>query len=131
MLVADLALLRQQRSWPSVSVICGPDERLIDELRAVTEQRLAAIASELSEALLERLGEAGAQVAGSRAPAVALYANPTCTHAVELPRAVAQRVVIDETLATRDLVVALARTHRYLVLELDSSEGGCGRVWAT
>jgi hypothetical protein len=53
---------------------------------------------------------------------VALFASSTTALAVRLPVSVRDRAVVDPTFATRDLVRALHRTPRHLVLALTSCE---------
>lgn len=127
MLKADLDLLRSHRAWPSVSLIAPPDPRVMASLRQAAKQRLLDLYVGHWPELVSGLDQAERSIRGTGAPAVALYANQQCVHAVELPRAAPPRVVIDETFATRDLVIALARTRRYLVLELDGSQAW---LWA-
>jgi hypothetical protein len=71
-------------------------------------------------AVLGRLADRAA--AAPTGAAVALFASEGTSEHVALPVAVRERVVVDPTFATRDLVRALHRTPRHLVLSLSSRE---------
>ena len=59
---------------------------------------------------------------GPTAEAVAVYASAGFTALIHLPLPVSDRVVVDPTFATRDLVRALHRTPRHVVLALSMRE---------
>jgi hypothetical protein len=96
--------------------------------------RLRALAGQARERLREHpehdrdeitrvLAELDGMVEDLRGPvdrAVALYASPVRTARFDLPVEVVDRCVIDPTFATRDLVRALHRTPRHVVLLLSA-----------
>lgn len=123
----DLALAQSTRSYPSVSVLvnrtesASMDAARLRSLLATTRDRLdreddaGSLAS-----LLSALDELAAGVElGPGAAAVALFASVSTARSVMLPLPVEERVVIDETFATRDLVRGLQRCTRAWVLVLD------------
>jgi hypothetical protein len=61
-------------------------------------------------------------VGGPTSAALALFAGPRTAMALRLPVEVKERVVVDPTFATRDLVRSLHRTPRHVVLVLSSRE---------
>jgi hypothetical protein len=127
--VLRLQTLREE-ACVSILLTTTPGERLT-ELDRVTLERLAAQASarlrrespvEL-EATLEALDEA--VTAATDRPvrqALALFASAYHRELVDLPLPVEDRCVVDPTFATRDLVRALHRTPRHLLLVLAGDE---------
>lgn len=122
----SLALLQSTRSYPAVSVLLTTGDE-----PATARARLAALIAQADARLRAEPGLDGTDglVADLRrladdtpvdtgAAALALYVARGSAHAVHLPIAVPERVVIDETFATRDLVHARARSPRYRVLTL-------------
>jgi len=122
----SLALLQSTRTYPAISVLAGTEGA-----PSGTQVRLAALVAEADARLRAEpdLEDAGALVAALReladttpldtgAAALALFVSRGSATAVPLPIGVRDRVVIDETFATRDLVHARARSLRYRVLTL-------------
>jgi hypothetical protein len=120
----SLALLQSTRTYPAISVLAstGGDP-------AAVRARLAALVAEADARLRAEPDQDGlaALVADLRrlaadtpvdtgAAALALFVARGSASAVHLPIGVRDRVVIDETFATRDLVHARARSPRYRVL---------------
>lgn len=123
--------LQDYRAYPSVSLLLNT--RPGPELAPADRERLAAL-----------VGEARTRLTGDRAPdaagvlaaldrlavdldgpvqrAVALYVSGVTTARVDLPVDVVERTVVDPTFATRDLVKALHRTPRHVVLTLTADE---------
>ncbi|RFU19955.1 baeRF3 domain-containing protein [Geodermatophilus marinus] len=127
----QVLLLQSVRTDPCVSLLATtrPAPRMT-EADAATLRRLAAGAAtrlaghgragaELADALAETV--AGAR-AGPTGHGIAVFVNPAVREVVRLPVPVADRVVVDPTFATRDLVRALHRTPRHLVLLLSERE---------
>ena len=130
---AQVLLLQVVRCYPAVSLLMnttpspaltGPEAVRLNQLLAQATRRLheegpggdaaAALAN------LERLVDDA--VGGPTSNALALYAGPRTALAVRLPVEVRERVVVDPTFATRDLVRSLHRTPRHAVLVLSSRE---------
>jgi hypothetical protein len=131
----DQSLLRelqQLRSYPSITVLMNttPGSKLLDD-QVATARELIGVASERLEAttesprrneLIGRLHNLVSEREGQRAGhAVALCVSPEHCVAVSLGGAVNQRVVIDETFATRDLVADANRTAAYRVVTVSDS----------
>jgi hypothetical protein len=127
---ASVLALQGYRADPSVSLLLttrpGP------EVDPTDRARLRALAGEARERLRDHpeqdrgriapmLADLDAMVENLRGPvnrAVALFASPARTARFGLPVEVVDRCVIDPTFATRDLVRALHRTPRHVVLLL-------------
>jgi hypothetical protein len=123
--------LQGHRAYPSVSLLLttrpGPqldprDAARLDALLAEARHRLAAERTPGADAVLAALGEVSTPLAGPVERAVALYASAVTVARVDLPVEVVDRTVVDPTFATRDLVRALHRTPRHVVLLLDADE---------
>ncbi len=127
--------LQSMRSEPSVSLLLTttPATRLdqserarlralhheaLERLTAEPAARAAAVAA--LRVRLDRLVAKAEHVAPDRA--LALYASAEHAELIVLPIAVPERVVVDATFATRDLVRALHRTPKHLVLLLSARE---------
>jgi hypothetical protein len=126
---ALLAELQQHRTYPCVTilantnpgVVMSPPELaklldLIDQAGRrlqgdVSPLRRASLIDTLTTMAHEAAGQPGSQ-------AIALCASPTHWDTVRLGRAVIERVVIDDTFATRDLVADLNRTAMFRVLTI-------------
>ena len=125
-LLADLQL---QRCYPSVTLLMNTTPRMVlSSSEVATARRLAQHArlrldgdasDETKAALCDRLDELiDEQTAELSAQALALFASPDYSAAIRLGRSVDERVVIDDTFATRDLVADLNRTARYRVVTI-------------
>jgi hypothetical protein len=87
--------------------------------RRLTAENLPAVRA----TVLEPLGEIVLRAtSGPTSTAIALFASPSTTEIIHLPVPVVDRVVVDPTFATRDLVRSLHRTPRHLVLALSRTE---------
>ncbi|HEX6310705.1 MAG TPA: hypothetical protein VF152_03695 [Acidimicrobiia bacterium] len=126
---SDVEELRRIRANPAVSVLAPTDRRRPGNaedplrLRHLVDQACARVAAEYPEPLAgtvtERLRDAFASIDfDDPTDGVALFATPTGARVYGLAFAVPERVVVDETLATRDLVRGLQRSPRYRVLVL-------------
>ena len=125
--------LQAVAGYPAVSVLMSTtpaprmlpeDARRLDELvlrarRRLEGERLLRVQTTILEPL-ERLATRAASAATTEA--LALYAANGAAYRVHLTLDVADRVVIDPTFATRDLVRVLHRTPRHVVLALSSQE---------
>ncbi|MGB5756244.1 MAG: hypothetical protein WBM50_04965 [Acidimicrobiales bacterium] len=124
--------LQRMRSYPSVTVLLNtnPGTSLSVEeqagaarLIATADQRLSDRVDdgqrlELVDRLKSLVAERGAQRNGH---ALALCVSPEHRSVISLGGAVEERVVIDETFATRDLVADLHRTAAYRVVAVSES----------
>lgn len=119
--------LQEARDFPSVSLLVpvgdGPEgrlqgpPRLKNLLRSATERLAKELPGRDVRPVLDRLQRLAGSVDFWRAPrGIALFASPSQSLQVDLPVTVRERVVIDETFATRDLVRALAGSVRYRML---------------
>jgi len=122
----DPAVAQANRQYPSVSLLlpvsCAGDpwrDRL-RELHAVAETRLREeFGAAVDTALLGRLHQAVDNAEfGSDAASLALFVNSDGAWSVPLGVRVRERVVIDDTFATRDLVNAANRSPSYWLLAL-------------
>lgn len=121
--IDDLVALQKVVEPPAVTVLCsaGPDgparlERLLGEADRRLRLELDAAAASARIDALRVLAETVADDRGQRA--IALFASATHRAASRLPDPVEDRVVVDDTFATRDLVRALHRSPTYLVVLL-------------
>lgn len=125
--------LQAVRAVPAVSVLLStaPQPAMgaessarLDQLLADAARRLRGEASrEVAEELITALHAlaVAAQAARTR-QGVALYAAPGISCWFSLPVSVSDRVVVDPTFATRDLVRALHRTPRHALLLLSKQQ---------
>lgn len=119
--------LQLQVGYPSVTVLANttPGE-WFDESQRITIERLIADADrrlrndvddDLREHVIGTLRRRFAEEeTGLGTEAIALCASPTYSVAVRLGRRVVERVVVDDTFATRDLVADLHRTATFRVV---------------
>lgn len=125
----DLDLLQQMRGYPAVTITL-PTHRTSPEnkqdpirLKNLVNQAIERLLNEFSkreiEPVITRLGALGEGVNFVNAQdGLVLLANRDFARAVYLPFPLKERVVIDETFFTRDLVFAMNRSSRYWVLVL-------------
>ena len=136
--------LQDMRAYPSVSLLVntrpGPGldaqayarlAELVSEartrLRAEPAEHAASvtIVDDVLAALLSSLEHGGGRAAVLDGPverALAVFVSPVHTSRMDLPVEVVERSVVDPTFATRDLVRALHRTPRHVVLLLGHDE---------
>ena len=128
----DVLLLQSVRAYPAVSVLMtttpGHAMTVTDQtrLRGMVDAavlRLRKTPGAADATMLSRLNQL-CQTVCQEPPdqAVALFVGPGTARAFRLGVPVVDRVVLEETFATRDLVLALQRTPRHLVLILSSRE---------
>ncbi|MDP9817879.1 baeRF3 domain-containing protein [Spirilliplanes yamanashiensis] len=128
---AQITALQQVHEYPAVSVLLSTTPaaqlghadalrldalagRAIDRLRTELQPAAAAPAVRRLRVLVDRARR------GPATQALALYASASTDALIRLPIAVRDRAVVDPTFATRDLVRALHRTPRHLVLALNA-----------
>lgn len=130
----DVLLLQSLRGFPSVSVLMTtaptPRMTLSDRTRledlvdhATLRLRKSTAAAHEVQKLTAALAGLAERVGGEPTDrAIGLFAGAGNARAVRLGIEVTDRVVVDYTFATRDLVLSLQRTPRHLVLVLSSRE---------
>jgi hypothetical protein len=129
----DVIVLQAVRDHPAVSVLMSTtpagsltltDQTRLEDLLDQAALRLARLRSipggDPVLHALRTLAEAAA--AAPARHGLALYAARGTARAVQVGLPLVDRVVIDSTFATRDLVLALQRTPRHVVLVLSSQE---------
>lgn len=126
----DIRELQEQRDYPSVSILlpvyaASPDNRQQTPIRVknlvrdAEDRLLKEFARRDLEALLERLHGLAADVDYNHSAfGLALFASASYARSFSLPFPVEERVCINHTFATRDLVLARHRSPRYHVLSL-------------
>jgi hypothetical protein len=130
---AQVTALLQVQEYPAVSLLLTTtpatalirsDAQRLDALAATAAQRLRAeLPPETTTPVVRRLHKLIDQAhAGPTGKALVLYVSAGTHAVIRLPISVRDRVVIDPTFATRDLVRALHRTPRHLVLALKAGE---------
>jgi hypothetical protein len=130
---AQVTALLQVHEYPAVSLLLTTtpaaelirsDDLRLDALAATAIERLRAeLPPDTTAPLVRRLHELIEQAhAGPTGRALVLYVSAGAHAVIRLPIGVRDRVVIDPTFATRDLVRALHRTPRHLVLALDAGQ---------
>lgn len=127
MLAADLDRLLVHRGYPSVSLLVDLDPQLgpwrdrLDGLRRDAETRLRREPlGDVADATLDALATSVTAVSPTRwAKAIAVYVGEGTATSLSLPVRVRDRVVVDETFATRDVVHALNRSPGWWLLAID------------
>jgi hypothetical protein len=126
---ANLQQLQSLRSYPSVSILLPthrthPDNqqdpiRLRNLLGQANDRLLAEFPKREAEPVLARLQDLAERVDFPRTQdALALFASHEFADLLYLPYPVRERVQVDDTFATRDLVFSRNRSPRYWVLAL-------------
>jgi Bacterial archaeo-eukaryotic release factor family 3 len=129
----SVVLLQTSGGYPCVSILMTtrPSDRMLTDdahrLRGLVTQALSRLKAEnllASEPTVATVIETLLETArtGPTADAIGIYVSPSVHEIVRLPIPVVDRVVIDPTFATRDLMRALHRAPRHVVLVLDSSQ---------
>ncbi len=125
----DVQLLQQMRGYPSITITMpthrtSPDNRqdpirLKNLVLEAGNRLLQEFSKREADPLLARLEQLAKSVDHPRTlDGLAIFANRDFGRIFNLPFTLPERVVIDETFLTRDLVFALNRTARYWVLAL-------------
>ncbi len=130
--IATVLQVQSVRGYPCVSLLlattpgealCLPDRARLESLASLAGRRIRAEGPERGEQTLQRLDEAVTSVADRPTQhGLALFVNADVTQVVDLPMPFADRCVVDPTFATRDLVRALHRTPRHVLLLLAADE---------
>lgn len=126
-----VVVLQSMTSYPSVSVLMStrpgrlnPDQAArLETLRTSVSRRLhqeGVSSADMLMAELDQLITAAGEVTLEKG--LALYVNEHHAQMLVLPVEVKERAVVDPTFATRDLVRALHRTPRHVVLILSARE---------
>ncbi len=124
---ALLAELQRRRVYPSITLLMNTSPgAMLSQAEMVTARRLAEhaarrldgdVSDDLRATLAGKLSDLIAdQITERSSHALALCVSPDYVAAVRLGRTIEERVVIDETFATRDLVADLNRTALYRVV---------------
>ena len=139
---SQVTLLQAVQGYPTVSLLMNttPAPRMLPDdaarlagmareaVRRLEDESLPGVAGSVLEPLRDLVGRAADL---PTATAVAVYCASAVRAVVHLSVTVADRVVVDPTFATRDLVRALHRTPRHVVLALSLHEArlfeGLGR----
>jgi hypothetical protein len=128
---AGVLALQSYRHYPSVSLLLrtspGPelavaDRSRLEGLAREARRRLIADPAPGAPDLVPAVEQVVAAVRGPVRHGLALYVSPARAARIDLPVAVEDRCVVDPTFATRDLVRALHRTPRHVVLLLSADE---------
>jgi hypothetical protein len=125
----DVQLLQTTRGYPAVSILLpthrtSPDNRqdpirVRNLVKQTAERLLAEFSKREIEPVLARLERVVGEIDYRYTlDGLALFVNRDFARLFYLPFTLQERVVIDESFATRDLVFALNRTARYWVLSL-------------
>jgi len=125
----DISLLQQIRSYPSLTITLpthrtSPDNkqdpiRVRNLVAQATDRLLAEFKRREVESLLARLERVVDEIDYRYTlDGLAVFVNQDFGRAFPVPFTLKERVVIDETFATRDLVFALNRSPRYWTLVL-------------
>ena len=128
---AQILYLQGVREYPAISVLLsttpapqltGADALRLDALAAEAVDRIRAeLQPEAAAPAVSRLQKLVEQARhGPATAAVALFASACTSSLIRLPMPLKDRAVVDPTFATRDLVRALQRTPRHVVLALNS-----------
>jgi Bacterial archaeo-eukaryotic release factor family 3 len=126
---ALLVELQRQRAYPSITVLMnttpgtvidGPEIESVRKLIEHADRRLdGEVTPEQRAKLTARLASVFEEHVGDKAGhAIALCVSPEYAAAVKLGRSVEERIVIDDTFATRDLVADLNRTALFRVVTI-------------
>ena len=130
---ATLDELRLRRSYPSITLLVNTTR--VDSSAVASATRLVDLANARLDgdvddaervrlvARLRRLVAEQVPVAGDKA--LALYVSPDVAVAVSLGRSVHERVIIDDTFATRDLVADINRQVDYQVITISERVVRC------
>ena len=125
----DILPLRQIKSYPSVTITlpthrAKPENRqdpirVRNLVKQASDRLIQELGKRQSDALITRLEKLASKVDYPHTlDGLALFVNANIDRAIYLPFALKERVVVDETFYTRDLVFAMNRTPRYWVLAL-------------
>lgn len=128
----DIQLLQQFRGYPAVSILLPTHRtspknqqdpiRVRNLIQEASNRLLQEFSKRELEPILTRLEQAANEIDyHNTLDGLAIFVNQDITRLFYLPFTLIERVVIDETFATRDLVHALNHTIRYWVLALSEN----------
>lgn len=128
----DIKLLQAIRQYPSVTIILptyrtAPENfkdpiRVKNLVKEAEERLLAEFTWRQVDSLTTRLNKLVEQLDYRyMTEGLAIYVNKDFARSFSLPFKPAEQVIIDETFATRNLVLALNRTQRYWLLALSEN----------
>ena len=126
---ATLTRLQSVHKYPSVSILLpthrtAPDNqqdhiRLKNLIKQAEERLLQEFDKRTSDAVMQQVHAIADKLdVNYNLDGLAIFANADMAERVDFPFAVAERVVIDETFATRDLIKMLNRSSSYYVMTL-------------
>ncbi len=126
---ALLAELQAQRAYPSITILfntsngVNPEPAQLATAMGFVRDADYRLRDEVTDAvrirMVETLTDLVKQQTNVAAPhAIAIFVSPNSNGAVRLAKSVTERVIIDETFATRDLVADLNRTALYRVMTI-------------
>jgi hypothetical protein len=132
--------LQRARAYPSVSVLLSTTPaaaltyRDFSRLERLVRAGLRRLGAEPADDRVARVADGlrrfpGALRHAATSAGLALYVNESETHAVRLPIPVGDRVVVDPTFATRDLLAALTRHPRFRLLVLSERQARLLEGW--
>lgn len=125
----DLKALQEVKDYPAISIFArtyrtSPDNagdrtRVKNAVNEASERLLAEFSKREAEPLIAELEGVAEEVDYQHTlDTLAIFVSRSLTTAVYLPYVVLERVVVDETFATRDLVRAMNRAQRYWLLAI-------------
>jgi hypothetical protein len=131
---ATLAELQRQRCYPSITVLVNttPGSALtpseLDTTTRLTAEADGRLDGDISDTLrhhlIDRLRTVITEQAGQPSTdALAVFVSPDHTAAIRLGRRIDERVTIDDTFTTRDIVADLNRTAAYRVITISEQRG--------
>ncbi|MCG3153647.1 MAG: hypothetical protein DKINENOH_00237 [bacterium] len=136
----DIQFLQSQRGYPALSILVPTHRRFPENrqdairVKNLVKQAGERLLSEFSkrevEPLLSRLEALAAEIDYNYAlDGLALFVNQDLAQKFYLPFQVKERVAVDQTFATRDLVHALNRSPHYWVLVLSEQSTRLYEAW--
>lgn len=136
----DIQFLQSQRGYPALSILAPTHRRFPENrqdpirvknlVKQAGERLLAEFSKREAEPLLSRLEALAAAIDYNYAlDGLALFVNQGLAQKFYLPFQVKERVVVDQTFATRDLVYALNRSPRFWVLALSEQTTRLYEAW--
>ncbi|MCS6906092.1 MAG: hypothetical protein RML72_09795 [Bacteroidia bacterium] len=130
----QLIQIQSIRKYPSVSILLGlftsptENQRNILNLKNLIKQAEERLLKEFSkrevEKIIDRLHSIAERIQSRLhyQAGLAIFVNDEQEFIIDLPFSVKQRVIIDHTFATRDLILGMNRSIRYYVMTLSAKE---------
>lgn len=121
--------LMQEKEYPCVSIIfptyrTAPDNqkngiRLKKLIREASEKLESELGKKDAKELTDKIKDIASKVDISRTlDGLALFVNSNVSEMVDIPFRVRERVILDKTFATRDLIMGVNRGTHYYILDL-------------